>query len=73
MLNVNAVGPLISYDSLQSPSKLISLTLVLEGESEGAMVLVVSSFLLLAQLNRELAAAAAAAVGQRSDGPLALS
>jgi len=50
------MDPFISDDSLQSPSKQVSLTLDREGEGEGAMVLAVSSFLLLAQLNRELAA-----------------
>ena len=74
LLNVNAMGPLVSYDSLESPSKVVSLTLVREGEGEGAMDLAVSSFLLLAQLNGELVAVAAAAgSGQRGNGPLTLS
>ena len=64
------MGPLVSYDSLQSPSKLISLTRIREGESDGAMALAFSSFPFLAQLNRELAGVGVGVgIGQRDNGP----
>ena len=63
LLNVNAVGPFISCDSLESLSKFISLIRVRKGEGEGAMALAVSSLLLLAQLSSKLAIGVGFAVG----------